>query len=500
MFTLWSGSYCGAEINDEKKLNYGLAIQGQIISRTLEFILENYLLISITNSRLCSIRKDLANCPFQKICFLQVHHILQIYKTVTTSTLQTILSFIIFSFQFIRFRDFTILEILITRWINQFYFYFWKVMKWMYKIFTETNSNLNHQLYYHFLGTDQSEDVLCSKDPENPEFLFGAQVMDDGKLRPVNKLYYCDLSTLPNGLEGFKNITDMLSFVELVEIGSVYGVSGRHKDNEVFIGFTSFITPGIIYQCNFAVETPEMKIFREIVVSGFDYTEFQVNQVFVPSKDITIIPLFIVSKKNIILDGSHPCSLYGYGGFNISLTPSFSVSRTILTRHLGVVFCIANIRGAGSLEKKKQNCFDDFISAGEYLVSTGYTQSKKLCIEDGSNGGLVVVAKINQDEKYQYPPTMLLTADHDDRVVPLHSLKLLATMQYILCTSLENSPQTNPIIDVELTYNIEKYNFMSHGLESKPRLPFKLWLHSEFFFSVPKKHLATTGYSCEQTN
>ncbi|KAI3875824.1 hypothetical protein MKX03_023747 [Papaver bracteatum] len=483
---------------------------------------------------------------------------------------------------------------------------------------TETNSNLNHQLYYHFLGTDQSEDVLCWKDPENPKFMFGAQVMDDGKhvllyieesCDPVNKLYYCDLSTLPNGLEGFKNRNDMLPFVKLVdnfdasyraianddtqftfltnkdapkyklirvdvkepsvwtnvieesekdvlesayvvngnqilvsylsdvknvlqirelktgglvhqlplEIGTVYGVSGRRKDSEVFIGFTSFLTPGIIYQCNLAVEAPEMKIFREITVSGFDHTEFQVNQVFVPSKDGTKIPLFIVSKKNIILDGSHPCLLYGYGGFNISLTPSFSVSRTILTRHLGAVFCIANIRGggeygeewhkAGSLEKK-QNCFDDFISAGEYLVSAGYTQSKKLCIEGGSNGGLLVAATINQrpdlfgcalahvgvmdmlrfhkftighawtsdygcsdkeeefqwlikysplhnvrrpweqhqDEKYQYPPTMLLTADHDDRVVPLHSLKLLATMQYILCTSLENSPQTNPII------------------------------------------------------
>ncbi|KAF6172556.1 hypothetical protein GIB67_007069 [Kingdonia uniflora] len=483
---------------------------------------------------------------------------------------------------------------------------------------TETNSNLNHELYYHFLGTDQSQDVLCWKDPENPKYMFGAQVMDDGKYvllsieetcDPVNKLYYCDLSTLPLGLEGFRGKEDMLPFVKLVDnfdasyraiandeteftfitnngapkyklvrvdlkepsvwtnvleeaekdvlesafavngnqilvsylsdvkyvlqirdlktgtllhnlpidIGTISGISGQRKDSEVFIGFTSFLTPGIIYQCNLETEIPKIEIFREINVPGFDRTEFQVNQVFTSSKDGTKIPMFVVSKKNILLDGSHPCLLYGYGGFNISLTPSFSVSRIVLTRHLGAVFCIANIRGggeygeewhkAGSLAKK-QNCFDDFVSAAEFLVSAGYTLPKKLCIEGGSNGGLLVAACVNQrpdlfgcalahvgvmdmlrfhkftighawasdygcsdkeeefhwlikysplhnvrrpwehlhDKQCQYPPTMLLTADHDDRVVPLHSLKLLATMQYVLCTSLENSPQTNPIV------------------------------------------------------
>ncbi|XP_077246755.1 uncharacterized protein LOC143886589 [Tasmannia lanceolata] len=483
---------------------------------------------------------------------------------------------------------------------------------------TETNANLNHQLYYHFLGTDQSQDILCWRDPEHPKWSFGAEVTEDGKYvlleigegcDPVNKLYYCDLSALPHGLEGFRGGNDMLPFIKLVDnfearyelvsndetqftfltnkdapkyklirvdlkepsiwtdvlreaekdvlesaysvngnqilvtylsdvkyilqirdlktglllhnlpidIGSVYGISGRRKDSEVFVGFTSFLTPGIIYQCNLGTEAPTMKIFREIVVSGFDRSEFQVNQVFVSSKDGTRIPMFIVSKNNILLDGSHPTLLYGYGGFNISITPSFNVSRIVLTRHLGVVYCIANIRGggeygeewhkAGSLSKK-QNCFDDFISAAEFLVSAGYTQPKKLCIEGGSNGGLLVAACLNQrpdlfgctlahvgvmdmlrfhkftighawtsdygcsekEEEFQwlikysplhnvkrpweevgnrlcqYPPTMLLTADHDDRVVPLHSLKLLATMQHVLCTSMENSSQTNPII------------------------------------------------------
>ncbi|KAK7321832.1 hypothetical protein VNO77_32814 [Canavalia gladiata] len=483
---------------------------------------------------------------------------------------------------------------------------------------TETNSNLHHELYYHFLGTDQSQDILCWRDAENPKYMFGASVTEDGKYvllyieegcDPVNKLYYCSLSELPNGLEGFQNENSLLPFVKLIdtfdaqyrtianddtvftfltnkdapkyklvrvdlkepnawtdviqesdkdvlesacavngnqlilsylsdvkyvlqvrdletgslhhqlpiEIGTVDEISARREDSLVFIGFTSFLTPGIIYQCDLGTQNPDMKIFREIVVPGFDRSEFHANQVFVPSKDGTKIPMFVVAKKDIVLDGSHPCLLYGYGGFNISLTPYFSVSRIVLTRHLGVVFCIANIRGGGEYGEEwhkagslanKQNCFDDFISAAEYLVSSGYTQPRKLCIEGGSNGGLLVGACINQrpdlfgcalahvgvmdmlrfhkftighawtsdygcsdeeeefqwlirysplhnvrrpwekhpDQSIQYPSTMLLTADHDDRVVPLHSLKLLATMQYVLVTSLDNSPQTNPII------------------------------------------------------
>lgn len=483
---------------------------------------------------------------------------------------------------------------------------------------TETNSNLNQELYYHFLGTDQSQDILCWKDPDNPKHMFGADVTDDGKYvllyisescEEVNKVYHCDITSLPEGLEGFRERKDLLPFIKLIDnfdaryhaianddtlftfmtnkdapkyklvqvdlkepsiwnvvleeaekdvlesayavngnqilvcylsdvkyvlqirdlktgsllhdlpidIGSVFDISARRQDSTVFIGFTSFLTPGIIYHCNLEAGVPDMKIFREIVVPGFDRTEFCVDQVFVPSKDGTKIPMFIVARKNIPMDGSHPCLLYGYGGFNISITPSFSVSRIVLSRHLGAVFCIANIRGGGEYGQewhksgslaKKQNCFDDFISAAEYLVSAGYTQPRKLCIEGGSNGGLLVGACINQrpdlfgcalahvgvmdmlrfhkftighawtsdygcsekeeefhwlikysplhnvrrpweqspDQPSQYPATMILTADHDDRVVPLHSLKLLATMQYILCTSVEKSPQTNPII------------------------------------------------------
>ncbi|KAL8524257.1 hypothetical protein ACS0TY_014003 [Phlomoides rotata] len=483
---------------------------------------------------------------------------------------------------------------------------------------TETDANLNHELYYHFLGTDQSEDILGWRDPEYPKHTHSASVTEDGKYvllyinencDPVNKVYYCDLSLLPKGLEGYKGTNELLPFVKLVDkfdasyhyvandeaiftfltnqdaprnklvrvdineptswavvlqednkdvlesasavnvnhlvvsylsdvknvlqirdlrtgdllhhlpldIGTVSEISSRRKDRMIFVGFTSFLVPGIIYMCNLEGEIPDMRIFREIVVPGFDRTEFEVSQAFVPSKDSTKIPMFIVARKGLHLDGSHPCLLYGYGGFNISIPPYFTASRILLAKHLDVVFCVANIRGGGEYGTewhkagglaRKQNCFDDFISAAEYLISAGYTQPSKLCIEGGSNGGLLVGACINQrpdlfgcalahvgvmdmlrfhkftighawtsdygcsdkeeefkwlikysplhnvrrpwdkpsDKVIQYPSTMLLTADHDDRVVPLHSLKLLATMQHTLCTSLKRSPQSNLII------------------------------------------------------
>ncbi|KAE8680378.1 Prolyl endopeptidase [Hibiscus syriacus] len=463
---------------------------------------------------------------------------------------------------------------------------------------TETDSNLNQELYYHFLGTEQSEDILCWKDRENPKHFVAGSVTDDGKYLlltigescdPVNKLYYCDMSSLNEGFEGFRKKNGPLPFVKLIDtfdaqyeaianddtvftfltnknapkykvvrvdlkepsnwfdvipeaekdvlesayavnvnqmivsylsdvkyvlqvrdlksgsvlhqlpidIGTVYGISARREDSVAFIGFTSFLTPGIVYRCNLGTEVPEMKIFREISVPGFDRSEFEVNQVFVTSKDGTKIPMFIVGRKNTNLDGSHLACCMDM----VDLT-LVSHQHSVGGGEYGEEW-----HKAGALSKK-QNCFDDFISAAEYLISAGYTRSEKLCIEGGSNGGLLVGACINQrpdlfgcalahvgvmdmlrfhkftighawtsdygcsdkeeefhwlikysplhnvrrpweqypDQSLQYPPTLLLTADHDDRVVPLHSLKFLATLQYVLCTSLEKSPQTNLII------------------------------------------------------
>ncbi|XP_047328530.1 prolyl endopeptidase-like [Impatiens glandulifera] len=479
---------------------------------------------------------------------------------------------------------------------------------------TETNANINQELYYHFLGTNQSDDILCWNDPQNPNHLSQPYVTNDGKYvllyiydgcSSVNKLYYYEYKTsqLSNGLKGMipfiklvdnfdaeyivvsnddssftfrtnkdapkyklvrvdlnepsiwndvlpeedkdvllsanavnkdqmivRYLRDVKHVVQLrdlktgsllhnfpFDIGTASEISCRREDSIAFIGFTSFLTPKIIYQCNLKPGF-ELRIFREVVVHGFNREDFIVGQVFVASKDgRTRIPAFIVSRKGISLDGSHPCLLYGYGGFGCSLTSYFDVSRVILMKHLGVVFCLANIRGGGEYGEEwhkdgslgnKMNCFDDFISVGEYLVDYGYTQPRKLCIEGGSNGGLLVGACINQrpdlfgcalahvgvidmlrfhkftighawipefgcsskEEEFhwlikysplhnvrrpweefpvkasQYPSTMLLTADHDDRVVPLHSLKMLATMQHVLCSNLEKNMQTNPIV------------------------------------------------------
>ncbi|KAH9307240.1 hypothetical protein KI387_035151, partial [Taxus chinensis] len=332
-----------------------------------------------------------------------------------------------------------------------------------------------------------------------------------------DKLLVCYLRDVKYVLQVRHSETGQLLHNLSIDIGTISGISGRRDDTVAFINFRSFLTPSIIYQCNLDAKKPELQVFRESVISHFDRSEFKTKQVFVSSKDGTKIPMFIVSKTNLPLNGRHPALLYGYGGFNISVTPSLNTARIVIAKHLGAICAIANVRGGGEYGEEwhkagslanKQNCFDDFISCAEFLISEGYTQPKKLCIEGGSNGGLLVAACINQrpdlfgcalaqagvmdmlrfhkftvghtwttdygcsdnEEEFhtlikysplhnikrpwempgvkcsQYPATMLFTADHDDRVVPLHSLKLLATMQYVLCKSMKNSPQTNPII------------------------------------------------------
>lgn len=279
-----------------------------------------------------------------------------------------------------------------------------------------------------------------------------------------------------------------VSNVELPGIGSAGGFGGERTDTETFYTYSSFNTPPTIYR--YDMKTGKSELFRESNVK-FTPSEFEVKQVFYNSKDGTRVPMFIVHKKGLKLDGTNPTLLYAYGGFNVSMTPSFSVSRLVWMEN-GGVFAMPNLRGGGEYGEewheagtklKKQNVFDDFIGAAEYLIKEKYTIPKKLAISGGSNGGLLVGAVLNQrpelfgaalpavgvmdmlrfhkftiggawrsdygssenkDEfaaiyKYsplhnikkggKYPAVMVTTADHDDRVVPAHSFKYAATLQ-----------------------------------------------------------------------
>ena len=276
--------------------------------------------------------------------------------------------------------------------------------------------------------------------------------------------------------------------IALPGIGTAGGFSGEAEDTEVFYGFSSFNVPPTSYRYTIADGTSTL--YHETKVN-FDVSAFTVEQVFYPSKDGTRVPMFLVYKKGLKRDGSNPVYLYAYGGFNISRTPGFSASN-ILLREQGGIYALANIRGGGEygeawhragMLEKKQNVFDDFIAAAEYLIAEKYTSPQKLAIAGGSNGGLLIGACLTQRPdlycatfpmvgvldmlryhrftigwgwvveygsadnaadfpylyKYSplhnikrgtcYPPTMIMTADHDDRVVPAHSFKFGATLQ-----------------------------------------------------------------------
>ena len=276
--------------------------------------------------------------------------------------------------------------------------------------------------------------------------------------------------------------------VELPGIGSAGGFGGKRHDTETFYTFTSFTTPATIYR--YDMKTGESKLFRQPKVD-FNPDEYQTQQVFYPSKDGTKIPMFITHKKCLELDGNNPTYLYAYGGFNISLTPSFSISNLVWLE-MGGIYAVPNLRGGGEygeawhqagMKDKKQNVFDDFIAAAEWLIDNRYTIEKKLAIAGGSNGGLLVGACMTQrpdlfaaaipavgvldmlrfhkftigwawcpeygdpdneadfktlyaysplhnlKEGTEYPATMITTADHDDRVVPAHSFKFAAALQ-----------------------------------------------------------------------
>lgn len=287
--------------------------------------------------------------------------------------------------------------------------------------------------------------------------------------------------------------------IELPGVGTVGGFGGKKEDTTLYFTFTNYITAGTIY----SYEPKEVKTeVYEKSKAKFNSDDYESKQVFYTSKDGTKVPMIISYKKGIKLDGKNPTMLYGYGGFNVSLTPSFSIANAVWMEN-GGVYAVPNLRGGGEYGKKwhvagtqmqKQNVFDDFIAAGEYLIKEGYTSSDYLAIRGGSNGGLLVGACMTQRPelfqvalpavgvldmlryhtftagagwaydygtseqskemfdyllKYspvhnvkagvEYPATMITTADHDDRVVPAHSFKFAAELQ-------EKQTGTNPVL------------------------------------------------------
>ncbi|MBE9050192.1 S9 family peptidase [Nostocales cyanobacterium LEGE 11386] len=437
--------------------------------------------------------------------------------------------------------------------------------------------NYYQKLYYHQLGTPQSDDLLIYHRPDQKEWGFDGSVTEDGRYLiisvwlgtdPRNLVFYKDLNNphtevielinqfeanysfidhddsvfyfrtdlnaprgrliaidsqnpapetwqeiIPQALATLESanilnnqfVVDYLqdahtqikifalngAFVREVELpglGSAGGFGGKRFDTETFYSFTSFTTPGTIYRYNMV--TGESELFRQPKVD-FNPDDYETKQIFYRSKDGTQVPMFITHKRGIQLDGNNPTYLWGYGGFNASMTPSFSVSM-LVWMEMGGVYAAPNLRGGGEygeewhqagMKEKKQNVFDDFIAAAEWLIANKYTKPAKLAIAGGSNGGLLVGACITQrpdlfgaalpavgvmdmlrfhkftigwawtseygspdnPEDFQalytysplhnikpgtaYPATLITTADHDDRVVPAHSFKFAAALQ-----------------------------------------------------------------------
>lgn len=440
-----------------------------------------------------------------------------------------------------------------------------------------SGANFFQKLYYHKLGTSQSEDVLIYDRPDQKDWLFNGGVTDDGHYLIIyaskgssdkNRVYYKDLQAkdsavvklldeddanygvidndgpilwvqtdggaprgkviaidtrkperqnwkelIPQSAETLQSVRavgnmfvasylkdahtqiKMYSLdgkfvreVELPGIGSAAGFGGKRSDKETFYSFVSYTTPATIYRYDMA--TGKSAVFRAPKVD-FRSADYETKQVFYKSKDGTRVPMFVTYKKGLKLDGNNPTLLYAYGGFNIAMTPSFSVGN-LVWMEMGGVYAVANLRGGSEYGEdwhkagtklQKQNVFDDFIAAAEWLIANKYTSTPKLAIHGGSNGGLLVGAVMTQRPelfgaalpavgvmdmlrfqkftigwawvsdygssdspeefkaiyKYSplhnikqgtaYPPTMITTADHDDRVVPGHSFKFAATMQ-----------------------------------------------------------------------
>ncbi len=347
------------------------------------------------------------------------------------------------------------------------------------KFLIQTNENApRYKLISYDIKTGEKKDII----PEKEEVLRSISIGGDKLI--ANYMQDAKSKVLIYDFDG-KNESEL----ELPGIGTMGGFSSQKGDNTAFYSFTSYTFPSVVFKYN--IETGKSEVYRKPNIKGINFDDYVTEQVFYKSKDGTKIPMFITHKKDIKLDGNNPVLLYGYGGFNISITPGFSVSRMIWLEN-GGVYAVANIRGGGEYGqewhkagtlKNKQNVFDDFIAAAEYLIAEKYTSPKKLVIEGGSNGGLLMGAVTNQRpdlfavtlahvgvmdmlryqyftigrawsadyglsedsvmfkylykyspvhnirEGVEYPAVLVLTADHDDRVVPAHSFKYIATLQ-----------------------------------------------------------------------
>ncbi|XZN92522.1 MAG: prolyl oligopeptidase family serine peptidase [Microcoleus sp.] len=331
------------------------------------------------------------------------------------------------------------------------------------------------------LSSAQSQGMFTEIIPEAAETLGGIGLLNNQFVTSYLKDAYTQIKVF--NLDG-----SFVRQIALPGIGSAGGFGGKRHETETFYAYTSFTTPNTIYSYNML--TDESKIYRQPKVD-FNPDDYETKQVFYPSKDGTQVPMFITHKKGLELDGNNPTYLYGYGGFSISLTPSFSVSRVVWLE-MGGVYVTACLRGGGEYGESwhqagtklnKQNVFDDFISAAEWLIANKYTQPAKLAIAGGSNGGLLVGACMTQRPELfgaalpavgvmdmlrfhkftigwawtseygspenaaefptiygysplhnlkpgtAYPATMITTADHDDRVVPAHSFKFASALQ-----------------------------------------------------------------------
>ena len=346
------------------------------------------------------------------------------------------------------------------------------------KFLIETNQGApNSKVVLYDPKTKSWTDVL----PEKPEPLQSAHTSG-------GKLFATYLKDVTTRIYVYSLAGKLENEVTMPGPGTASGFTGNHDDKFVFYTFTSFNYPPTIFRYDIAPK--HSSLFRTVDIPGFKPDAYETKQVFCTSKDGTRIPMFLVYKKGLKLDGNNPTLVYGYGGFNITTPPTFSALRIGLLEN-GFVYASVNMRGGSEYGEKwheagtklqKQNVFDDFIAAAEWLVANKYTSSAKMAMQGGSNGGLLVGAVLNQRpdlfkvaipqvgvmdmlrfhkftigwnwiadygssdnpaefkaiyaysplhniREVNYPATMITTADHDDRVVPAHSFKYAATLQ-----------------------------------------------------------------------